>query len=80
MGFLKNLFGKSVKCSSCGAKPDPSIYRTGAMIMGGDFGKCPSCGKVFCGNCKVVRWLDKSKTMWLAYCPYCDEQLKADIF
>lgn len=80
MGWWTRLFGGGIKCARCGAKPDPSIYRPGVMIMGGDFGKCPKCGRVYCGNCKTIQWLDKSQTVWMAFCPRCEAKLKADIF
>ena len=69
----------SVGCSMCAAVADPSIYRPGVMTVGGDFGKCPSCGRVFCGSCRKTIWLDTAKTMWMGHCPDCNTPLKADI-
>ena len=76
--FIK-IFDKKPKCAVCGKKPDPSLYNSGMMTIGGDYGKCPECGKVFCADHKKIEWLDQKRTMWLAYFPDCDKQLKADI-
>lgn len=56
-----------IKCWGC-SKVVPEIYLHGKVI-GGGFGKCPSCNKIWCNDCA-------KKQLYMYNCPNCDRWLK----
>jgi uncharacterized C2H2 Zn-finger protein len=69
-----------MECAICGKVANPLIYRPDMVVIGGEFAKCPKCGKVFCDKCAVVRWKDKAHEVGFNACPLDNEYLKTDLF
>lgn len=64
-----------MECAVCGKIADPLIYRRGLTVVGGEFGRCPRCAKVFCNKCSKMHWRDDEHTWGVTACPLDDEEL-----
>ena len=67
----------TLKCTGCSREPLPGVFVPGRVVVGGGFGRCEKCGKVWCSNC--ARRYDHG-TYFLHACPRCDEVLSSDLF
>ena len=65
-----------MNCAVCGKVADPAIYESGFTVVGGEFGRCPKCGKVYCNKCSTVEWMDKNHEWGVNTCPVDNAHLK----
>jgi uncharacterized C2H2 Zn-finger protein len=69
-----------MECAVCGKIADPAIYNPGVQVVGGEFGRCPKCAKVFCNKCSKIKWKDQEHTWGVNACPVDSEALKTNLF
>jgi len=67
----------TLKCAGCSRVPLPGLFVPGRTVVGGGFGRCEKCGKVWCWKC--TRRYDHG-SYYLHACPRCDEELSSDLF
>jgi hypothetical protein len=66
------------RCAGCGAIAPRTIFQPGRVLAGYfEFGRCTSCGKVWCSNCDLKK--EKGDNIYHK-CPSCSLTLSNDLF